>query len=179
MTPRLWTAALLACGLSAAAAPAAPVDPLTEFGARISSYMTLHGRFEEPLPTIGADRGGRSDALARRYLASAIRTARRHARQGDMFPPAVAAMFRERLAGVLSPDELLLMPGLPGEGSGPPDVQINEPFAEEWFTDLPPRAEHALPPLPVGLVYRLVGADLVLWDAHAELVVDVLPDAIR
>ena len=34
------------------------------------------------------------------------------------------------------------------------------------------------PPLPADLEYRLVDYYLVLWDAHADLILDVLPDAI-
>jgi hypothetical protein len=37
----------------------------------------------------------------------------------------------------------------------------------------------ALPPVPGGLEYRVVGPDLVLWDVHAEIVIDVLRDALR
>jgi hypothetical protein len=37
----------------------------------------------------------------------------------------------------------------------------------------------SLPPLPHELEYRLLGTDLVLLDAGARLVVDVLRDAVR
>jgi hypothetical protein len=36
----------------------------------------------------------------------------------------------------------------------------------------------ALPALPDGLEYRLVESDLVLWAAHANIVVNLCPDAI-
>jgi hypothetical protein len=35
-----------------------------------------------------------------------------------------------------------------------------------------------LPPLPEDLEYRLIDHDLVLWDSHADLILDVLPDAV-
>jgi hypothetical protein len=35
-----------------------------------------------------------------------------------------------------------------------------------------------LPELPPGLAYRFVGRDLVLKDIKAELVVDLIPNAI-
>ena len=37
----------------------------------------------------------------------------------------------------------------------------------------------ALPPLPDELQYRIVGRDLVLVDVHANLVVDILREALR
>jgi hypothetical protein len=36
----------------------------------------------------------------------------------------------------------------------------------------------AFPPLPPELEYRFAHHDLVLWDMHVDLVVDVLRDAV-
>jgi hypothetical protein len=38
---------------------------------------------------------------------------------------------------------------------------------------------NALPPLPDELQYRFVGVDLILVDIHANLVVDILRNAVR
>jgi hypothetical protein len=38
---------------------------------------------------------------------------------------------------------------------------------------------NALPPLRGELQYRIVGRDLVLVDVHANLVVDILREALR
>ena len=35
----------------------------------------------------------------------------------------------------------------------------------------------SLPPLPEELQYRIIGQSLVLWDCHANLIVDFLPGA--
>jgi hypothetical protein len=43
---------------------------------------------------------------------------------------------------------------------------------------MPPRLLAKLPVLPSGLQYRFVDRDLVLWDSQADLVVDIIPDAI-
>ena len=37
---------------------------------------------------------------------------------------------------------------------------------------------HQLPPLPEDVEYRWLDRDLVLWDIHADLIIDFLPDAI-
>ncbi len=42
---------------------------------------------------------------------------------------------------------------------------------------LPSCVRDALPELPIELQYRVVGADLVLVDLHANLIVDVLRGA--
>jgi hypothetical protein len=36
----------------------------------------------------------------------------------------------------------------------------------------------ALPPLPDELQYRFAGRTLILWDVHADLIVDLLPGAL-
>lgn len=43
---------------------------------------------------------------------------------------------------------------------------------------MPPKLLLALPLLPEELEYLFVNRDLVLWDWHADLIIDVLPNAI-
>lgn len=176
MAVRILASLMLAAAVAAGAAAQHAPDPAAEFADRVDRYVSLRARLAAPLPPVDGPRGW-SNLLARRYLASALRTARSAARQGDLFTPAATLMFRERLA-TLTPGERLL-PGLAADDEGAPLPLVNEPLVDEWMTQVPPRALHALPPLPDGLVYRLVHTDLVLWDEHAEIVVDVLPDALR
>jgi hypothetical protein len=43
---------------------------------------------------------------------------------------------------------------------------------------MPPRLLASLPPLPPEVQYRFIGRSLVLWDVHANLIVDFLPGAL-
>lgn len=45
------------------------------------------------------------------------------------------------------------------------------------FGFVPPQLLAVLPRLPDELQYRILGSALVLWDHHANLIVDFLPDA--
>jgi hypothetical protein len=45
------------------------------------------------------------------------------------------------------------------------------------FGFVPPQMLAALPRLPAELQYRIIGNSLVLWDHHANLIVDFLPGA--
>jgi len=52
----------------------------------------------------------------------------------------------------------------------------------EWpegvpFDFVPPQLLRSLPALPPELQYRIIGRSLVLWDHHANLIVDFLPGA--
>ncbi len=61
----------------------------------------------------------------------------------------------------------------------PAPVGVNEPFREEESYAVPPRLLEQLPPLPGDIQYRILGSGLVLWDVHADIIIDVLPDAFR
>jgi hypothetical protein len=72
-----------------------------------------------------------------------------------------------------------VLAGAGDEEAAAPIPLLNEPLAADWLTPLPPSLTMQLPPLPAAVEYRLVGASLVLWDADAELVIDVLPGALN
>jgi hypothetical protein len=55
---------------------------------------------------------------------------------------------------------------------------VNERWPGTALTTMPPDLLAILPPLPRELEYRFVHRDLVLWDVRADLIVDVLRDAI-
>jgi hypothetical protein len=168
-----------ACQAEAAQSPP-PVGAaaLDAFMSRVEAYARLHQRLEAPFPPIDSTADSLSRLLNRQYLASAIRAARRHAKEGDIFTPDVADMFRTRVAKVTAGLEMAMALDQAGEESWPAAV-VNEPFREETSQPVPPLLLEALPPLPGGIEYRIVGTDLVLWDVHADIVIDVLPDAFR
>ena len=154
-----------------------PGSAMAQFSDRLAGYVALRSRLEEPLPRLGTLRSEWSTLVARRYLASAIRTARHNAVRGEIFTPAVEELFRTRLAGALTRTEWLMLVPPGDDESANPIVLVNEPLGEGWLTALPPALVQQLPALVEGIEYLFVGTSLVLWDTHAEIVVDVLPDA--
>jgi hypothetical protein len=132
-------------------------------------------------PAYERPRGVRAMLQARAELASAIKIARPFARQGDFFSPAVADIFRSTIAEALSgvdSDAFFesLYAGDAVPAGLPPRVYDTYP---EWAThDVPLVVLERLSLLPDELEYRLIGRTLVLWDIDADLILDVLPDAI-
>jgi hypothetical protein len=58
-------------------------------------------------------------------------------------------------------------------------LHVNDLFPEDLpLTTTPPTLMLKLPELPPELVYRFVGHDLILRDIKAELVVDLIPNAL-
>ncbi len=82
--------------------------------------------------------------------------------QTIVFAPPVDEFFRRRVHDAVGRTERLLLAA-----------------ADEGLDELPPHLLQYLPDLPPGIKYRLVQADLVLWDVDAEILIDVMPDALR
>ena len=166
-------------GAAAQVADSAGDPTVAAFSASVERYSDLRARFAEPLPPLRPSRSEWSTLVARRFLASAIRSARHAVRPGSIFTPAVAALFEQRIDAALTPAERLVLAGPADEESAAPIPLLNEPLAADWLTPLPPALAMQLPPLPAAIEYRLVGASLVLWDVDAEIVIDVLPGALN
>jgi hypothetical protein len=175
-----------ACLLAAAAdSPAAgqdrgaPADAaLRAFDAGVARYAALRTKFEEPLPAFDDPRRDEwTLLLMRRYLVSAIRAARREAPQGCIFGPA-AAVFRDTIARAIYDVEIEgLVDVAPGEDGFVLDLALNEPIPAWALSPVPEPLLERLPLLPAAIEYRIVAGALILWDTHAEILIDALPDA--
>jgi len=153
---------------------------LQVFHERVESYAALHRRLAPPLATTtGTD--PLSKLLTRQYVASAVRSARRYEKQGEVFSPEIATLFRWMLTdsiGELDGERFLvaLNGGVPVPRGFHPDV--NETYTMLPLYRIPPDVRLGLPKLPAELDYRLAGHDLVLWDIYAGIVVDFVPDVV-
>jgi len=152
------------------------------FEERVAAYVSLHRQLEDPLQP--ARPGSVWDVtVASRALAARIRLARQDARQGDILDSDVATVFRRRIAACLPAEEweAVLAEQTTDEDGDPiliPALRVNMDWpATVPFNFVPPRLLRTLPPLPPELQYRIIGRSLVLWDHHADLIVDILPAA--
>ena len=178
---------VLAAGLAdRPVAQARTTRPLTSalgrFGERLVEYAALRRQVEKSLPVAFEPSHSLRAILHRRArLASAIKLARPGAREGDVVSPAVAEIFRSTIAEALSGvDSDAFFESLYGEDAVPagfrPRVHDTYP---EWVThEVPLVVLERLPVLPEEIEYRLIGQTLVLWDVDADLVVDLVADAI-
>ena len=167
------------CDVRGWQAPGA-VDALAAFTVRVDTYVQLHRRLEVSFPPLETTTDAISRLLNKRYLASAIRAARRHAKDGTVFGPPVDEMFRTRIAEATAGRDLAVVLGpCGGESWAATDPVVNEPFREHESCPIPLLLLEALPPVPGGLEYRVAGPDLILWDVHADIVIDILREAFR
>jgi hypothetical protein len=192
--PSLVVAVLVLSG-SASLVPQTPpvADPYTtaqffedlaatqNFERSVAEYVVLHQLLEREVPPMLITPDIRQIQRASKALAMRIGIARGTARQGDIITPEVARMFRRRIATCLTPEEWKAVfadraRDEEGPPIGPPPLRVNM----EWpagvpFDYVPPQLLQSLPALPQELQYRIIGRSLVLWDHHANLIVDFLP----
>jgi hypothetical protein len=188
MTRTRVVVACVAAALSAGAArgPAriqGPEGPnLDGFNRAVAAYVALHRDVERSVPPleISPDAGKIRHAVD--AMAAAMQRARPAARGGEIFDEDARLVLRAGIRTMLrghghDPAEILAaMVADEGEPE-PPRPVVNGRFSWALQSFMLPCALEALPALPDELQYRFVGRDLVLIDLHANLVVDVLPDA--
>jgi hypothetical protein len=174
-------AALLAAGPTHGAPGGTTGGVLHRFEQSIQHYMTVRRAVEHQLPPLTVTADARAIDIAVTMRAAGIRLARATAKQGDIFAPDTARVFRARIMKALESHDylvadLLLPPDEDGET--PPPAVVNGTFAWRTAIATPACVLATLPPLPEELQYRFVGRDLVLVDIGANLIVDVLPDVL-
>jgi hypothetical protein len=153
-----------------------------DFEKRVQNYVELRRALGGTEPAIAVSNDYAQVLAAIDALAAKIRAARKDARPGDIFTPAVECVLREIIATSLEGfDTDALLASLNEEN--PPDVVLVPQINGRWpvgvpLGSMPPKLLADLPPLPDDLQYRFLGGDLVLWDAQANLVVDVIRRAL-
>jgi hypothetical protein len=156
-------------------------DGLQVFAERVAAYADLHQRVDAVFPPWKATDDVASIFGRRAYLAVAIKAERPDAKAGDIFQPSAANALRRIVADALSEVDVdWMLQGLYEDCEIPigyrPEVNTGFP---QWAThEMPFVLLSALPALPAGIQYRLIDHDLLLWDVDANLIVDVLPDAL-
>lgn len=168
--------------LSARQASDERAEALALFSLRIADYAALHRRLEGPLPPLTSTRETLRNYVARQLLADGIRTARAGAKQGDILEPKVAMVFRAVIADALKGRDVeALLAEINDEHLAAHGVWpvVNEPLPRGVTHEVPCVLLQVLPALPEDVEYRIVNHDLVLWDTHANLVVDFVPHAFR
>ena len=171
-----------ACRLEVLTPLAMEQRAVIQFDYAVDRYVALHRRIDRSLPPERLFDDAEEMFAARAELREAILAARPGARQGDIFTRRVAAAFVDTLdyairecgydpADILADINAERLPGTPM-----PHVNGTYPWglgSAMWAALL-----RVLPELPAELEYRFADRDLVLIDIHANLVVDILEDAL-
>jgi hypothetical protein len=163
-----------------AQAPANPdATAVAEFQARVKAYDALRDKVDG-----GAARQTQTDDPAKlvaqkQALAANIQKQRAGAKPGDIFTPAVQPILKRLLKPALKGADGADNSKAIKEEKPVVALKVNVPYPEkEPLSMVPPDVLKQLPPLPKDMEYRFVMKHLILFDARANLVVDVLANAI-
>lgn len=171
---------------TAAAAPAvtAPVseaqtEAAVEFQRRIQVYMKTHNDAEAKVPNLKNTDDPQQIADREKALAQMIMTMRAGAQPGEIFAPQYQPYFiqivRDDFAARSAADRKALINELPKNMK----VDINTIYPTTLpLATFPPALLRKLPDLPADMEYRIVGRSLILRDAKANLIVDILRDVV-
>src|SRR5512143_1950445 len=156
-------------------------EGLKEFKEEVAEYVELRRRLDKklaPLPPkapperVHAYQAGREKLLAAK---------RARSEEGDLFVSEVRPLLRRVCREVLAgPGGRELRAEIYDEAPKRTfRIRINTPYPSELpLSTVPYPLLSVLPPLPTELEYRIVGPDLVLLDIDAQMVVDVLRNAV-
>ncbi len=152
------------------------------FHIAVNKYVSLHRQFERYLPPPIDFTDPREAERSMRAMAEALRRARRFVGEGNIFLGEIAISIRGALASAVRNADPECQRAL-GDVLAVPQLSVwsetvNDAFPWAMSRMLPTCIEDALPVFPVELQYRIVGPDLVLIDLHANLIVDILRDAL-
>ena len=179
---------LSVCAVLIAWAPGAAVvsseeDTFLQFHQAVDAYVEIHRRLELQAPPLRAETGAYEIIASSDALAKAVQAARVTAREGDLFAAEEADAFRALITRALQANaftvENLAAATREEVPADAPLPVVNGRFPWTRGAAMWPCVLLALPPLPEELQYRIVGRDLVLVDVHANLVVDILREALR
>jgi hypothetical protein len=160
---------------------------IADFQKRLAAYLDIKKSVDKTTPDQKKTNEPIKIETTQKLLASKIMSARAAARQGDIFTLPVRTKFRQ-----------LLIPEVKGTTGKETKQEIDEEFEEHEaenrkgplkvnaeypegtpLATTPPNVLLSLPKLPDGLEYRFVEKILLIRDADANVIVDLMPNAIR
>jgi hypothetical protein len=149
---------------------------IADFMQRVTAYVALHHKVDASLQEPPKD--GRPETFIEheRAFARAIQKERPYAKAGDIFTKPMRNIVRRLLVGVFrGPSGRDIKKSILDVDTAHIPLHVNAQYPEGApFSTMPLEILQGLPKLPDGLEYRFIGERLILLDAHARLIVDVV-----
>jgi hypothetical protein len=174
-------ALLLLFGMSPPTQPINQTAPATaEFLKRVQDFASLHKKVVEKIGALDPTKSPAEIAGREKALGQAIIAARPNAKQGDLFAPEPARLFKEIIKNEFKQRSPLAIENRKDAQEELPNFipMVNQIYPTAYpLATFPAGLLRQLPALPKPLEYRFVRRYLILRDAEANVIVDVLPDA--
>jgi hypothetical protein len=171
-------------GVRAHAQPPANPDAqaLADFKARMDKYVEMRKKADDSAPPLKKTDDPAKIKEAQQALGERIGAARAGAKQGDVFTPAISALFRRLIhPETKDPDTKALLKEKKDQPkpAAVPLWKIGMPYPEkEPLATMPPDVLERLPKLPADIEYRFVGKHLILRDVRSNTIIDFATNVI-
>jgi hypothetical protein len=153
---------------------------LQDFEKRIQDYMSLEKNLAKGLSATKQTTEPQAIIDRQSELAHKIRDARSKAQPGEIFTPEISKEFRRLLAlAMAGQNDAHVKKSLERAEPVRLILHVNEAYpASVPLQSTPPSILMNLPRLPPELEYRIIGRTLTLRDSVANIVVDLMPNAL-
>jgi hypothetical protein len=154
---------------------------LQEFKKRVEDYVALHKKVEGTLPALPKQTDPTTIDKHQRALALLVQAARKGARQGDIFVPAMQRLVRTLLRPIFQgADGIQIKNEILDAEYKDVKLVVNGRYPDEVpISTVPPQVLQQLPKLEEELEYRFVKTTMILFDPHAHLIVDFVERAFQ
>jgi hypothetical protein len=149
---------------------------IADFMQRVEAYVALHRKVDSGMQEPPRDGRPETFIMHEQAFAKAIQQERPHAVPGDIFTKPMRNIVRRLLASVFRGQSgREIKKSILDEDTSHIPLQVNMQYPEGApLSTMPSQIIQGLPKLPEGLEYRFIGQRLILLDAHARLIVDVV-----
>jgi hypothetical protein len=182
----LLTAASLPSHAPRRAAQTKQVNPnaatMKAFTDRVGQYVALHKKLEATLPALPKQTTPQQMDAHERALAKLIQQARSTAKPGDLLIPSMQRLVRRLLAPVFVGRDGAQIEAeiMDKEYKGDVKLAVNGRYPDDVpVSTMPPQVLDSLPKLPEELEYRFIRHSLILFDPHAHIIPDWVPQAFK
>jgi len=151
-----------------------------DFVTRVNAYVVIHLQAERAAPKLPQEATPQQIDQTQRAMADRIQVARAGAKRGDIFTPEMTTLVKRILIDALSgPDGARRRSSIMDDNVKFVPLTANQRYPDDVaLTTMPPGLLKALPELPEEMEYRFIGRHLILFDQHAHIIPDFIPDAL-
>ncbi len=170
----------VAAGQGPSSKPGNDAPVVADFVTRVNAYVAVHLRAERAAPKLPQEATPQQIDQTQRSMADRIQAERAGAKRGDIFTPEMATLVRRVLIQVLSgPDGARRRASIMDDNVKFIPLTANQRYPDDVpLTTMPPGLLLALPELPEEMEYRFIGPHLILFDQHAHIIPDFIPNAL-
>ena len=150
-----------------------------EFQKRMAAYLTLREELSRKVKPLSTTADSGELTVRQETLAAAMKSARQHAKPGDLIPPLVAKQIAETVAADLRRRKATTRQATLEEVPDTVRPAINKTYpASAALPTVPALLLADLPKLPDNLQYRFYGRHVVLLDGDLQIIADFVANAL-